>query len=971
MQIRFSRLPLLLLAVLLVWGLAATLGSRPAQAQFSVNSTGRATDADIGDGDCDTGNTVDGNPECTLAAAIQEANSDGTTDEIHFDGFDSGDVSADGEIEITPVPSTVPAPLSISETVEIRGFTAPGTQPGDPPTITLKGQSEDLLGFVDNSGGSIIEGLSLVNANRALQIDVNNVTVDGCYLGLRPDGTVADFNSFGVVITGDESTVINNVISGSPGYGVGISGDNNLVDANRIGTTSDGNGEVGNGDGVRLEEGATGNVIGKGTPGTGNLISGNTTGVQLSGGGDNKVLTNRIGTDANGAGEVPNTTGIIVGSNGNVIGDDISTLPTEGNVISGNDESGIQIDGNTNRVVSNTIGLTANASSPLPNGDGTADYAGVEVRSGTGTLIVGNTIAGNDASGVRVESGARVQRIRDNIVGTNSNFADGLGNQLDGIQIRANPGSSTEDTDVIENIVVRSGANGINVQGSYHDVSNNYVGVAPDGTALGNAESGIEVNRIGTALASVRVGDQPSYPSAGDDQAAGHATPPGNGNVIGFNADGGIAMLSEASGFVITQNYVGTDPSGADYGNGGILTAASGIVIFGNGNPSTGHQIGYAAGTSFTDPLPPNGGMGNVVAHNSTGIALGGGASSTEVENVSVRGNAIYQNDRPGIDLASDGTTSNDNGANDSDTGPNQFQNFPIIENVAYNSSTSTVDITYRVETATSNAAYPLTIDFYAADNESSGEGKIYLASQAYLSGDAQSPKTKTVDLSTFSNVTKDDDFVATATDANGNTSEFLSNASPLPVELAGFEATQAGEGTVELTWQTASETGNAGFRVQHRTRSDSGWTRIGFVESKAEGGTATEALRYRFTAEDLSVGTHQFRLKQRDLDGSAHLHDPVSVELRMEADLRLSGPAPNPVRGPATVSFAVKEKSEARLTLYNTLGQRVRTVYRGTPVAGEAQTARFDASGLASGVYFLRLTAGGQTKTRRVTVVR
>ena len=75
MQIRFSRLPLLLLAVLLVWGLAATLGSRPAQAQFSVNSTDRATDADIGDGDCDTGNTVDGNPECTLAAAIQEASS--------------------------------------------------------------------------------------------------------------------------------------------------------------------------------------------------------------------------------------------------------------------------------------------------------------------------------------------------------------------------------------------------------------------------------------------------------------------------------------------------------------------------------------------------------------------------------------------------------------------------------------------------------------------------------------------------------------------------------------------------------------------------------------------------------------------------------------------------------------------------------------------------------------------------------
>ena len=203
--------------------------------------------------------------------------------------------------------------------------------------------------------------------------------------------------------------------------------------------------------------------------------------------------------------------------------------------------------------------------------------------------------------------------------------------------------------------------------------------------------------------------------------------------------------------------------------------------------------------------------------------------------------------------------------------------------------------------------------------------------------------------------------------------SQFAVTAAPgaLPVELASMEATRAGDSTVELTWQTASETGNAGFRVQHRTRSDSGWTRIGFVESKAAGGTSTEALRYRYAAEDLSVGAHQFRLRQVDLDGSAHVHDPVAVELRMQEALRLSGPAPNPVRGAATVSFAVKEKTEARLTLYNTLGQRVRTLYRGTPGAGEARTVRLAAGDLASGVYFLRLRADGQTRTRRVTVVR
>ena len=203
--------------------------------------------------------------------------------------------------------------------------------------------------------------------------------------------------------------------------------------------------------------------------------------------------------------------------------------------------------------------------------------------------------------------------------------------------------------------------------------------------------------------------------------------------------------------------------------------------------------------------------------------------------------------------------------------------------------------------------------------------------------------------------------------------SEFVlaSDAEPLPVELASMEVTRAGESTVELTWTTASENENAGFRVQHRTRLDSSWTSVGFVESKASGGTTTEAKTYRFGAEDLAVGTHEFRLKQMDLDGTAHLHDAVAVELKMQQALRLGGPSPNPVQQQSRLTFAVREQTEATITVYNTLGQKVRTLYQGTPTSGEQQTARVDAGGLSSGVYFLRLRAGGHTKTQRVTVVR
>ncbi len=120
-----------------------------------------------------------------------------------------------------------------------------------------------------------------------------------------------------------------------------------------------------------------------------------------------------------------------------------------------------------------------------------------------------------------------------------------------------------------------------------------------------------------------------------------------------------------------------------------------------------------------------------------------------------------------------------------------------------------------------------------------------------------------------------------------------------------------------------------------------------------------------------LLIGSYDFRLQQVDLDGSSSLTDPVSVTVEMQEALQLAAPAPNPVSQSASLSFAVKDEAETRVTLYNTLGQRVRTLYEGTPPAGEHQTTRLDASDLPSGTYFLRLRADGQTETQRLTVVR
>lgn len=68
---------------------------------------------------------------------------------------------------------------------------------------------------------------------------------------------------------------------------------------------------------------------------------------------------------------------------------------------------------------------------------------------------------------------------------------------------------------------------------------------------------------------------------------------------------------------------------------------------------------------------------------------------------------------------------------------------------------------------------------------------------------------------------------------------------------------------------------------------------------------------------------------------------------------------------------FAVPEgrADGAVLRLYDVLGRRVQTV-RARPGPGR-HTLRLDTGRLPSGTYFLRLTAGGTTRTQQLTVVR
>ena len=84
---------------------------------------------------------------------------------------------------------------------------------------------------------------------------------------------------------------------------------------------------------------------------------------------------------------------------------------------------------------------------------------------------------------------------------------------------------------------------------------------------------------------------------------------------------------------------------------------------------------------------------------------------------------------------------------------------------------------------------------------------------------------------------------------------------------------------------------------------------------------------------------------------------------------------APNPFNPATSIPFSLAEGGTVRLIVHDVLGRKVRTLVDGPRVAGK-HTVAWDGrndSGIpvSSGVYLYRLSSGGVTDTRRMTLVR
>jgi len=120
----------------------------------------------------------------------------------------------------------------------------------------------------------------------------------------------------------------------------------------------------------------------------------------------------------------------------------------------------------------------------------------------------------------------------------------------------------------------------------------------------------------------------------------------------------------------------------------------------------------------------------------------------------------------------------------------------------------------------------------------------------------------------------------------------------------------------------------------------------------------------YSVKKNTLESGEHTFRLLATTKSSKRTLAEQTVGIFEEELVVY-----PNPVGQQATVNFSTTEKKDVTLALYNTLGQKVRTLYKGEVRGSKSITV--DTQSLASGVYFVRMRGDGVRATTRMTVVK
>ena len=350
-------------------------------------------------------------------------------------------------------------------------------------------------------------------------------------------------------------------------------------------------------------------------------------GIHISQGMTNTVSGCYIGTDHTGTVAQPNDIGVYVvdDASWNIIG---GTVPEQRNLISGNSDSGLRLEGvEYNDVWGNYIGTDRTGSSRLPNGThGVHVLGGAEFNDVGGELPeYGNLISGNNGHGVYIEgSNTMINRVGGNTIGLNASHSAPLHNGKHGVGLYDGTVLNQVGSSVLQpNVIGDNAWSGVAIVDSHTNaVFGNTIGLPPAGaTQLGNGYHGVHIyDGVHNAVSSNSI-------------AYNGTTTDGNGvrvqelgalynritvNSIHHNGGLGIALVTGGNAGLAAPQIIGASCSGAS----GTACANSTVEIFSD-SQDEGQQVHFPP-VAFADAAGKWSWSGSITGPNVTATAADG-----------------------------------------------------------------------------------------------------------------------------------------------------------------------------------------------------------------------------------------------------------------------------------------------------------------------------------------------------------
>jgi hypothetical protein len=190
-----------------------------------------------------------------------------------------------------------------------------------------------------------------------------------------------------------------------------------------------------------------------------------------------------------------------------------------------------------------------------------------------------------------------------------------------------------------------------------------------------------------------------------------------------------------------------------------------------------------------------------------------------------------------------------------------------------------------------------------------------------------------------------------------------------MPVEMLSFSAA-VNQDNVTLTWKTSSEENNRGFEV-YRSADNTRliWSNVGFVKGN---GTKNTPTTYVFSDEKIKTGKYYYRIKQVDNNGNMQYFDLNNiVSVAPPGKFELHQNYPNPFNPVTKISFTLPYDTRISLIVYDMSGREVSEILNNKFLTADYYSFEFNASKLASGIYFYRIVSEKSSAIKKMVVIK